>query len=79
MVDIDPGYLSRILARFDSGGLVARERSAADGRRQVIRLTGPGREAITGLDTRSAEHTRGLSTGDDTSSNKKSIILIDEI
>ena len=63
VVDIDPGYLSRILARFESDGLVARERSAADGRRQVIRLTGPGREVIAGLDTRSAEQTRGLLAG----------------
>src|SRR6266700_3954621 len=55
VVDIDPGYLSRILARFESDGLVARERSAADGRRQVIRLTGHGREVIAGLDRRSAE------------------------
>src|SRR5689334_24432493 len=46
VVDIDPGYLSRILARFESDGLVARQRSAVDGRRQVIRLTGPGREGI---------------------------------
>ena len=35
-VDIDAGYLSRILARFSSDGLVTRQRSAADGRRQVI-------------------------------------------
>src|SRR6266702_867028 len=35
MVDIDPGYLSRILARFASDGLISRQRSAADGRRQL--------------------------------------------
>src|SRR6201985_9472 len=59
-VDIDPGYLSRILARFESDGLVGRERSAADGRRQVIRLTGRGREVVAGLHARSAEQPRGL-------------------
>jgi DNA-binding MarR family transcriptional regulator/GNAT superfamily N-acetyltransferase len=59
-VDIDPGYLSRILARFESDGLIGRQRSAADGRRQVISLTGSGREVVAGLDARSAEQTRGM-------------------
>jgi DNA-binding MarR family transcriptional regulator/GNAT superfamily N-acetyltransferase len=59
-VDIDAGYLSRILARFDADGLVTREQSAADARRQVIRLTAAGRAAVTGLDTGSAEQVRGM-------------------
>src|SRR2546427_7402824 len=50
-LSIDPGYLSRILARFETGGLVARERSTADGRRQVIRLTAGGRDAYEHLDS----------------------------
>jgi DNA-binding MarR family transcriptional regulator/GNAT superfamily N-acetyltransferase len=62
-VDIDAGYLSRILARFESDGLIARQRSAADGRRQVIRLTGRGREVVSGLDARSAEETRDMLAG----------------
>jgi len=62
-VDIDPGYLSRILARFESGGLIARQRSAADARRQVIRLTGSGRAVVAGLDARSAEQTRDMLAG----------------
>src|SRR5579859_3484711 len=33
-LDIDGGYLSRILARLDREKLIARQRSAADGRRQ---------------------------------------------
>ena len=59
-VDIDPGYLSRILARFESDGVIARQRSAADGRRQVIQLTGSGREVVAGLDARSAEQVRDM-------------------
>jgi DNA-binding MarR family transcriptional regulator/GNAT superfamily N-acetyltransferase len=60
VVDIDPGYLSRILTRFESDGLIGRQRSAADGRRQVIRLTGSGRTVVAGLDARSGEDTRGM-------------------
>ncbi|HMD91185.1 MAG TPA: MarR family winged helix-turn-helix transcriptional regulator, partial [Trebonia sp.] len=62
-VDIDPGYLSRILARFQSDGLIARQRSAADARRQVIRLTGSGRAVVAGLDVRSADQTRDMLAG----------------
>src|ERR1700749_4113007 len=49
-VDIDPGYLSRLLTRFESHGLIPRQRSAADGRRQVISLTGNGRDVVAALD-----------------------------
>ena len=59
-VDIDAGYLSRILARFSSDGLVTRQRSAADGRRQVISLTGHGGSVVAGLDARSAAQTRDM-------------------
>ena len=59
-VDIDAGYLSRILSRFESDALISRERSAADGRRQVIRLTDNGRSVVTGLDGRSAAQTRDM-------------------
>jgi DNA-binding MarR family transcriptional regulator/GNAT superfamily N-acetyltransferase len=59
-VDIDGGYLSRILSRFEADGLVGRQRSAADGRRQVIRLTDSGRSVVAGLDSRSATQTRDL-------------------
>ena len=59
-VDIDAGYLSRILTRFESDGLISRQRSAADGRRQVIRLTEAGRHVVAGLDARSAGQTRDM-------------------
>ena len=59
-VDIDPGYLSRILARFEADGLISRQRSAADGRRRLIRLTDSGHSVVAGLDARSAEQTRDM-------------------
>jgi DNA-binding MarR family transcriptional regulator/GNAT superfamily N-acetyltransferase len=59
-LDLDAGYLSRILTRFEDGGLVVRERSPDDGRRQVVRLSATGREAFRTLDSRSAEQFRDL-------------------
>jgi DNA-binding MarR family transcriptional regulator/predicted GNAT family acetyltransferase len=53
MLDLDAGYLSRLLGGLEAGGLVERQRSAADGRRQVARLTKSGRAAVQVLDRRS--------------------------
>jgi DNA-binding MarR family transcriptional regulator/GNAT superfamily N-acetyltransferase len=49
-LDLDAGYLSRILSGFTASGLAVREKSAADGRRQVVRLTDDGRRAFDELD-----------------------------
>jgi len=52
---LDPGYLSRILARFEADGLVALGRSSLDGRRQVVRLTSGGRRAFDMLNRRAMQ------------------------
>lgn len=57
---VDAGYMSRITARLEAGGLVTRERSPDDGRRQVLRLTEHGRATFAMLDGRSAEQVAGL-------------------
>jgi DNA-binding MarR family transcriptional regulator/N-acetylglutamate synthase-like GNAT family acetyltransferase len=54
-LDIDAGYLSRILARFEADGLITRRRSDSDARRRVIALTSAGEHALRGLDQRSGE------------------------
>jgi len=59
-LDIDAGYLSRMLARFEADGLITRQRSPSDGRQQVITLTGPGRTAFLMLDGRSAGQVSAL-------------------
>jgi DNA-binding MarR family transcriptional regulator/GNAT superfamily N-acetyltransferase len=61
-LDIDAGYLSRMLGRLAGAGLLVRERSATDGRRQVIRLTDAGRATFATLDERSAAEVRRLLT-----------------
>jgi DNA-binding MarR family transcriptional regulator/GNAT superfamily N-acetyltransferase len=59
-LDIDAGYLSRIVAQFEVDGLVSKKRSSSDGRRQVIRLTIRGRKAFRMLDERSAKEIGAL-------------------
>jgi len=59
-LNLDAGYLSRILARFEADGLVTRRTSAADARRQTVTLTGAGRQAFELLDRRSNEQVRAL-------------------
>jgi DNA-binding MarR family transcriptional regulator/predicted N-acetyltransferase YhbS len=63
LLDLDAGYLSRILSRFESDGLVARERSADDARKQLVRLTGAGAETFRMLDQKSAEEIEALLAG----------------
>ncbi|WP_433441765.1 bifunctional helix-turn-helix transcriptional regulator/GNAT family N-acetyltransferase [Nonomuraea sp. CA-141351] len=59
-LDLDAGYLSRILTRLDGDGLVSRERSASDARKQLVRLTAAGAETFRSLDGRSAEEIERL-------------------
>lgn len=62
-LSLDPGYLSRILARFEGRGLVERVPSAADGRRRLLRLTAAGEDAFSELDRRSRDEVAGMLEG----------------
>src|SRR3569833_823408 len=57
------GYLSRILSRFANDGLIRRERSADDARRQVAGLTEKGRTVYADLDARSGEQIGRILSG----------------
>src|SRR5947209_8842093 len=52
---LDAGYLSRILSRFEEGGLIDRKPSEADARQSLLRLTDRGREAFAPLDARARD------------------------
>ncbi|HUG11495.1 MAG TPA: bifunctional helix-turn-helix transcriptional regulator/GNAT family N-acetyltransferase [Opitutaceae bacterium] len=59
-LDLDPGYLSRMLARFEKLKLVERQRSKEDGRRSHLRLTAVGRKKFASLNNRSNRQAREL-------------------
>ena len=50
---MDPGYLSRLLARLANGNLLSKRPAEDDGRRRLLKLTRAGREAFAVLNSRS--------------------------
>ncbi len=59
-LDLDSGYLSRILQRFEREGLIVRALSEVDRRQSLLSLTAAGREAFAPLDARSREEVGAL-------------------
>jgi DNA-binding MarR family transcriptional regulator/GNAT superfamily N-acetyltransferase len=55
LLDLDAGYLSRILNKFEDAGLIERGPSASDPRRRRVRLTARGRETAGLLDERARD------------------------
>ena len=52
-LDLDAGYLSRVLRSFEKAGLIERTESADDARRSHLALTSRGKKAMASLDARS--------------------------
>ncbi len=65
---LDPGYLSRLLSRLESGGVIERPRSESDGRSRVLKLTRDGERIAELLNRRVdddvAEYLAGLEDQD---------------
>ncbi len=59
-LELDAGYLSRLLSGLEADGLVERRQSETDARRQDVSLTDAGTEVFERLDTRSVEEIREL-------------------
>ena len=59
-LELDPGYASRIVRRFERQGLVARAASPSDGRRSTLTLTAAGRAALAPLNERSHDEIAAL-------------------
>lgn len=67
-LDLDPGYLSRMISRLQRDGLLTREPSPRDGRSAELHLTDTGRAHFAQLNSRMVgrieDLMRGLSTAD---------------
>jgi DNA-binding MarR family transcriptional regulator/GNAT superfamily N-acetyltransferase len=61
-LDLDRGYLSRLLKGFETKKLLSRTPSPEDGRRQHLRLTPAGMRVFAPLEERSQEQVRGMLT-----------------
>lgn len=59
-LELDRGYLSRMLKGFEAKKLLARTASAADGRRQHLRLTPAGKRVFAPLERRSQQQVRAM-------------------
>ncbi len=59
-LDLDAGYLSRILRGFETRGLIRRSPSPDDGRRNFLALTPRGRAAFAPLEARSQQDTAAM-------------------
>ncbi|MFN8608468.1 MAG: GNAT family N-acetyltransferase [Vulcanimicrobiota bacterium] len=55
LLELDPGYLSRILKRFETRGLLTRSQSESDRRQAKLHLSMQGREAFRNLDKASRD------------------------
>ena len=62
-LDLDAGYLSRILRAFEQRGLAARARSPSDGRQSHYRLTAKGRRAFAPLEHSARQQVGALLEG----------------
>src|ERR1700720_1878507 len=59
-LDLDAGYLSRVLRNFERRGLIRREVSARDARQSHLTLTARGHAAYAPLERRSHPHTGAM-------------------
>jgi DNA-binding MarR family transcriptional regulator/N-acetylglutamate synthase-like GNAT family acetyltransferase len=59
-LELDAGYLSRILSAFEKRGLVEKTPSEEDGRQSLLRLTGEGRRQFAPLEARTIQQVSGM-------------------
>jgi len=79
LLDIDPGYLSRILRRFKREKLLTAGRCPDDGRAQTLSLTAKGREVISAISAAATRQIVALLDGLDDADQQQLVAHMDAI
>jgi DNA-binding MarR family transcriptional regulator/GNAT superfamily N-acetyltransferase len=78
-LELDKGYLSRILKRFEAKRLLVRKAASEDARRQYLHLTPAGLRAFTPIEVRTQEQVRGMLAGLDETRRRAVLEAMDVI
>lgn len=78
-LDLDRGYLSRLLKGFETKKLLVRTPAAEDGRRQHLRLTPAGMRVFAPLEARSQEQVRSMLSALDEERRRAVLAAMDTI
>ena len=78
-LELDKGYLSRILKGFEAKKLLARRAAPEDARRQYLRLTPAGMRVFTPIEARTQEQIRVLLAGLDPARRNEVLAAMDVI
>lgn len=78
-LELDPGYLSRILRNFGKRRLITRTRSSEDSRRIALALTATGRKVFSELDRSSHEATAQMLSGLRPSDRQRLVASLQEV
>ncbi len=78
-LDLDAGYLSRLLKTFEKRGLIARKASAKDARQNHLTLTARGHRAFAPLEKRSQQQASGMLAELDAGGQARLVAAMDSI
>jgi DNA-binding MarR family transcriptional regulator/GNAT superfamily N-acetyltransferase len=77
-LELDSGYLSRVLRGLEERGLIERRPSATDARQNLLSLAPAGQAAFAGVDARSREEVGAMLKGLDPSAQRRLVAALEE-